>query len=84
MNFSYTFVDSIDGTYGSLDEDGNWGGLVGMVARKEVHFCVTDLTVLYERAQVYTGLFTHRATYKRLLISKSHLLKIMSLPSNAL
>jgi hypothetical protein len=38
--------------YGSLNDKGQWSGLVGMVARSEVDFSVMDLTIMFSRMQV--------------------------------
>ena len=54
LNFSYTFIQSVDGTYGSPNGTG-WTGLVGMVARKEVDFIINGLAVVYDRAMVRHG-----------------------------
>ena len=51
LNFSYTFIPSVDGSYGSPNGTG-WTGLVGMVARKEVDFAINDLSVVYDRSMV--------------------------------
>ena len=53
-NFSFTFVQSKDGSYGSLSEDGNWTGLIGLLDRNEADFAINDLSVVFDRAQVCT------------------------------
>ena len=51
LNFSYTFIPSVDGSFGS--HNGTvWNGLIGMVARKEVDFAINDLSVVYDRSMV--------------------------------
>ena len=51
LNFSYTFIPSVDGSFGSHNGTG-WTGLMGMVARKEVDFAINDLSVGYDRSMV--------------------------------
>jgi hypothetical protein len=51
LNFSYTFIPSVDGSYGSAYGNG-WTGLIGMVARQEVDFSINDLSVAYDRSMV--------------------------------
>jgi len=36
LNFTFTCVDTIDGNWGTLEEDGSWNGMVGMLAMKQV------------------------------------------------
>ncbi len=50
MNFSYTLIPTA--TTGSLNNQNNWTGLIGMIARNEVDFSVNDLTVLLSRSKV--------------------------------
>ena len=40
MNFSTVITRSADGSWGSPDENGVWGGMVGMVKRNEVDFAL--------------------------------------------
>jgi hypothetical protein len=39
-------------SYGSLNNQKQWTGLMGMVARNEVDFSFMDFTTLYSRSQV--------------------------------
>ena len=34
MNFEIKLVPSVDGNWGSLNEDGKWNGMIGMLERK--------------------------------------------------
>jgi hypothetical protein len=52
LNFSYSMVMSPDDSYGVLDEDGNWTGLVGMLHNNEADICINDMTITMERAKV--------------------------------
>ena len=38
LNFTSNIVRPPDGSWGSIDDQGRWGGMVGMVKRKEVDF----------------------------------------------
>ena len=42
LNFTITLARPPDGSWGAVDEDGNWGGMVGMVKRNEVDFALGD------------------------------------------
>ena len=43
LNFSITLVRPPDGSWGAVDDKGNWGGMVGMVKRNEVDFALGEL-----------------------------------------
>ena len=53
LKFSYSMVMSPDDSYGVLDEDGNWTGLVGMLHNNKADICINDMTITMERAKVY-------------------------------
>ena len=38
LNFTSEIVRPPDGSWGSINESGHWGGMVGMVKRREVDF----------------------------------------------
>ena len=42
LNFTTTLVRPPDGAWGAVDENGNWGGMVGMVKRNEVDFALGE------------------------------------------
>ena len=45
LNLSYSFLDSVDHKFGTLEADGEtFNGLVGMVQRGEIDFVVADLS----------------------------------------
>ena len=48
-NFSYSMVYSVDGSWGSLNDDGSWNGVVGMMERDEVDVGVTSLFATRQR-----------------------------------
>ncbi|KAK8407845.1 hypothetical protein O3P69_002404 [Scylla paramamosain] len=64
MNFTYRLVRPKDNTFGSLNEDGTWNGMVGLVNRGEVDlglgpFAITEprwLAVGYSQPVAHTDL----------------------------
>ncbi|XP_071540830.1 uncharacterized protein [Panulirus ornatus] len=60
-NFTYTFVRSLDGQWGTKKADGSWTGMVGMVLRKEVDLGVGPFSLNGVRAEVvdYMDLVVH-------------------------
>ena len=72
LNFTTTLSRPPDGAWGAVDNDGNWGGMVGMVKRNEVDFALGenpiqyhshDLEYLYNIVFPLIGPFSH--TYIR-------------------
>ena len=56
-------VPSIDGSWGSLQSDGNYGGMIGMILREEVEVSVADYLMTEDRFQVIdysTGLVVQK------------------------
>ncbi|XP_071540849.1 probable glutamate receptor [Panulirus ornatus] len=51
-NFTYTFVEPPDGTFGTKEADGSWTGMVGMVGRNEVDIGVGPFSLSGVRAEV--------------------------------
>ena len=51
-NFSYVLYPSVDGSWGSLSDDGNWSGMIGMILRDEVDFAVSDFFITLDRSYV--------------------------------
>jgi hypothetical protein len=51
-------------SYGSLNDQNQWTGLIGQISRNEVDFCVMDLTILFSRTQVK---FLIRFNFKALI-----------------
>ena len=47
LNVSIVFVES--DSFGHLDDQGNWNGLVGMLKNKEIDISLASLIVSYER-----------------------------------
>ena len=50
--FRYTMVETIDGGWGSLKDDGTWTGMIGMILRDEVDIAISDFYVTAERSMV--------------------------------
>ena len=55
LSFTFEFVESVVGTNGIKNPDGNWTGIMGMIQRKEVDFCLMGNTMTPQRAQVGSG-----------------------------
>ena len=51
-NFSYVMYPSIDGSWGSLQDGGNWSGQIGMILRNEVDFAIADFIPTSDRLAV--------------------------------
>ena len=63
FNYSYTMVPSVDGSWGSLQPDGTFGGMIGMILRNEVEVSVADYLMTESRFQVIdysTGLVVQK------------------------
>lgn len=43
------YLEPADGTYGNQDENGTWGGVVGMIAREEADVGINILAFSTER-----------------------------------
>nr|XP_045584152.1 glutamate receptor ionotropic, kainate glr-3-like isoform X1 [Procambarus clarkii] len=52
LNFTYTMVESPDGSWGSRMPNGTFDGVIGMVQRQSVDFAVSGFTVNYLRSIV--------------------------------
>ncbi len=72
LNFTSTFVPSIDGAWGIKLADGTFNGMIGMLERREVDGAVSSLGLLKTRAEVadYIGPF-ERMQYLHLLTINS-------------
>ena len=45
-------VETIDGGWGSPNDDGTWTGMIGMILRDEVDVAISDFYVTAERSMV--------------------------------
>ncbi|XP_066940523.1 glutamate receptor-like [Macrobrachium rosenbergii] len=70
INFTCSWTRPTDVAFGYQFPNGSWGGMVGMVARKEVDFSFLIFTVLYKRAQVVDYTLPLTFTYARFLARK--------------
>ena len=46
-----TYCQSEESAYGTIGEDGNWTGVMGMILRKETDLAIQSMTVTTERSQ---------------------------------
>lgn len=51
LGFDFTFVQPEDGKWGSIDQSGEWNGMMGMIQRKEVDFAIGPFGMNPERAR---------------------------------
>ncbi|XP_069168866.1 probable glutamate receptor [Procambarus clarkii] len=60
LNFTYKYVSTADGSFGSKQDDGSWSGMVGMVSRKEADFSIGPFGMTESRTEVidFTWPFT--------------------------
>ena len=54
LNFTLKFLPSIDGFWGSLDENGTWNGLVGMLIKDQADIVAASIAQTKERGNVTT------------------------------
>ncbi|XP_068228807.1 glutamate receptor ionotropic, delta-2-like [Palaemon carinicauda] len=52
LNFTYRVVTPDDGGWGGPLPNGTVTGMIGMVARREAHFAITDITITESREEV--------------------------------
>ena len=45
-------VESSDGGWGSLQDDGSWSGMIGMILRDEIEIAVSDFFITAPRSKV--------------------------------
>ena len=50
----YTMVESIDGGWGSVNDEGTWTGMIGMILRNEIDIAISDFCVTEARSRVVT------------------------------
>ncbi|TRY80468.1 hypothetical protein TCAL_13350 [Tigriopus californicus] len=51
LDFTFTFVQPEDGKWGSIDQSGEWNGMIGMIQRKEIDFAIGPFGMNPERAR---------------------------------
>ena len=54
LDFNYEIINAPDGTWGLIDEEGQWVGLIGMASRGEVDFIISDILMSFNRFQAIT------------------------------
>ena len=47
-------VESIDGGWGSVNDEGTWTGMIGMILRNEIDVAISDFYVTEARSRVVT------------------------------
>ncbi|XP_048248356.1 glutamate receptor ionotropic, delta-2-like isoform X2 [Haliotis rufescens] len=52
LNFRYELIQSPDEFWGTVDEDGNWNGVVEMTRKRSVHLGIGPITLTSERERV--------------------------------
>ena len=57
LNFTYEVVPSVDGTWGSMQKDGSYSGMIGMLQRKEHDVIIASLTVRLRGSKLTFYLF---------------------------
>ena len=65
------YIPSVDGRFGSLNSDGTWNGMVGMLQRNEADIIMTLLTVSEDRKRVVDFSVTANKLRFTLLMAKS-------------
>lgn len=53
LKFNYTLIQPNDNTYGILDADKKWTGLIGMINQSQADFTISAMSRTYEREQVF-------------------------------
>ena len=49
FNFSYNMVETVDGSWGTKQDNGEWNGMVGMILRGDVEIGVASFVATNER-----------------------------------
>ena len=52
LNFTVKIYPSVDGKWGSIESNGNWNGMMGMLLRNEVDAISSDMALTLQRGQV--------------------------------
>ncbi|XP_048256856.1 glutamate receptor ionotropic, kainate 3-like [Haliotis rufescens] len=52
LNFRYELIQSPDEFWGTVDEDGNWNGVVEMARKKSIHLGIGPISLTSERERV--------------------------------
>ncbi|XP_066982739.1 glutamate receptor 1-like [Macrobrachium rosenbergii] len=79
LNFTFKIFPSVDGAWGYPQPDGNITGMIGMAARREVHFAVTGIEIrntVIDYTTSYT--FGYNCIYSRALREKGREFAILA------
>lgn len=52
LSFTYEIYEAADGKFGSVDDNGNWNGLIGEVVIGRADIALAPLSVMAERENV--------------------------------
>ena len=52
LNCSWNIIPTVDGLFGTKNDDGSWNGVVGMLERGELDLTLADLAVTSDRSKV--------------------------------
>ncbi|KAG7167501.1 Glutamate receptor ionotropic, delta-1-like 22 [Homarus americanus] len=52
LNFTYELVDTLDGQWGGVMDNGTVTGMIGLVARHEAHLAINEITISGTREKV--------------------------------
>ena len=58
LNFQIRLLNRIDGGWGTVDENGNWNGMVSNLHNAEANIAVAELTLCCRRTDVADLLWT--------------------------
>ncbi len=68
LNFSFSLSVPADRQYGTMQSDGTWNGMIGMLADGEADLSASDFTLSRERAAVVDFLTPLTETHLRLVV----------------
>ena len=68
MNFTYAVNKPPDYSWGSLQSDGSWNGMIKMLLDKEVDFVPASLAITYERSQAISFANSFTSAFHVLII----------------
>ena len=73
MNFSYSLVNSVDGSLGTEQANGSWSGITGMLQRQELDFSISAFSSEPNQVKYFLLLTIHKFSLSSLV--KSYLLR---------
>ncbi|XP_067672268.1 glutamate receptor U1-like [Haliotis asinina] len=70
FNFSYKYIEPADGLWGTMEENGSWTGIVGMLQRQEADLCSVPYAMSIERAKVMEFTYPILTEYSTVIYKK--------------